>query len=168
MDKKTIKKQTTKFLVDNIVISIMIIAVIFCFFYMRIYAHGLLVAILGSLIVIGLLIYLYFSIRTIARIMADVHRGNLEEHEGDIAHYVPDLRYDISFFMPGKTYVGLKFRERKEDRFKMAHPPEDFKLKKFMRVRAIYLPKSKIIVSLELIEDWSEEMKRALNEKECE
>ena len=70
--------------------------------------------------------------------------------------------------MPGKTYIGIKFKERKEDRFKMAHPPEDFKLKKFMRVRANYLPKSKIIISLELVEDWTDELKKALKEKECE
>lgn len=168
MDKKSIKRQTTKFLVDNIVVSIMILAVVFSFFYMHIYGQSLFVAVIGSIIVIGLLVYLYFCIRTIILIISDTIHGNLEEHEGDIVHYIPDLRYDISFFMPGKTYIGIKFKERKEDRFKMAHPPENFKLKKFIRVKANYLPKSKIIISLELIEDWSKELKNALNEKECE
>lgn len=168
MDKKSVKRQTTKFLVDNIVVSILILALIFCFFYTRIYSQGVMPAIFSSLIVVALLVYLYFCIRTIVLIISDIRHGSLKEHKGDIIHYVPDLRYDISFFMPGKTYIGIKFKERKEDRFKMAHPPEDFKLKKFIRVRANYLPKSKIIISLELIEDWSDELKNALIEKECQ
>ena len=157
IEKKEIRQKSSNFFKDSLIISIILLFVLFSFFYLKLYEGPFWQLFFGYIIIAGLAVMFVYTLTNMIKILLDRTKCDYQELEGYVSAAAYELRHDVAIILKQKTYIGVRFFESAKPKttYKISFTPE-FKLKKHIKIRIVYMKRSRIVLAIELLEDWNQ------------